>query len=843
MCGQEKRLYIANDEHTDYMWSANEVQYDSVFVHMLDYYLDQINATKNNPSDFQSRFNCDGSLWLKTYEQYRTPEQFARLVAAIRSGHISSPLNTVVSTYGAQPTEAVLRGMYWAGLAERRLGLRFRIAVAMENQGMPLGLSSLWAGSGAKFSWKGVCACATKIPIPEFRNRRHQLYNYTGLDGSGVVMKWYNLGKDDTFLGGYAESRGGFHPKDTLAGIKEVIKELDSLCGYGSSLNKRYPYRVAGAFGYGWDNIATFVAPWFIEAAREMTNSQRKVRVSNEEDFFEDILKTYPELPSETVSYGNEWDLYSASMNETTAKVRRATEKLRNAEAIASIVGLKNKDFYRSFLEMRDRAWEGFGLYWEHDWTADGPISREERGRWQIKIQKQISSYSDSLLTRGVEELGSQIKRGSLPRFYVFNALSWARTDIADIAYAGNYPVEVIDLSTNKPAPAQLIHKSGAQYLRVLAEDIPSVGYKVFEIRPRSSQTKLSDAAILKDNYFRNSYYSIKLSPSGAITEIYDSLAKRLLVQGNLGQLVNNLATEHIDDGSALIIVNAGPVSVTIKASSPSPIPHSTYITLFAGQPRIDIEDSIKSNFSDPKTWSFSFNLDKPTTHHEELGSILTAKKETAGGNYSSQNARYDWLTFNHFVDMSEQDYGVTLSNIDCSFFRLGNSTTNNLDDNSAQLHALAGGIVDTGLGIYNQLGEKDFLYRFAITTHAKAFDPVEAMKFSLSHQNPLAAGMITGDRKANKSNSFSLLKIDDPGVLLWSVKPAEDIPSNALITRLWNFRDKQVQPVLSLYKNIKNAWAVSHIETIESPVVPQKDKLIPSFMPHQIRTFQLSMR
>src|SRR5690606_37607697 len=140
-------------------------------------------------------------------------------------------------------------------------------------------------------------------------------------------------------LGGYAEARGGFHPKDTLAGIKSVIKELDLLCGDGSSLNKQYPYRIAGAFGYGWDDFETFVSPYFIGAAKQMTNSQRKVRVSNEEDFFEDVLRTYPELPAETVSYGNEWDLYSASMNETTAKVRRATEKLRNAEAIAAVVG------------------------------------------------------------------------------------------------------------------------------------------------------------------------------------------------------------------------------------------------------------------------------------------------------------------------------------------------------------------------------------------------------------------------------------------------------------------------------------------------------------------------
>lgn len=127
-----KRLYIANDDHTDYMWTANEAKYDSAFVQMLDFYLRQIDSTKNNPPDFQARFNCDGSYWLRAYQKYRSPAQFNRLIAAIKSGHIGSPLNTLVSTYGAQPTEAVLRGMYYAGQLERAYKLRFTLAEAME---------------------------------------------------------------------------------------------------------------------------------------------------------------------------------------------------------------------------------------------------------------------------------------------------------------------------------------------------------------------------------------------------------------------------------------------------------------------------------------------------------------------------------------------------------------------------------------------------------------------------------------------------------------------------------------------------------------------------------------
>ena len=356
------------------MWTANEAQYDSAFVKMLDYYLDQIDSTRANPPDFQARFNCDGSYWLRAYQKFRTPAQFNRLIRGIRNGHISSPLNFLVSTYGAQPTEAIIRGMYPAGKLEREYNLRFPLAVCMENQTLPLGLSSLWAGSGAKYSWRGVCGCDSRLSNKNLMQRNNQLYRYTGLDKRSVIMKWYNLGQNNATPGGYAEARGEYKPKDTLEAIGQVIRSLEKKCDTISP-HSRYPYNTAGAFGYGWDDLATYVSPYFINAAIANSNNNKRVRVSNEEDFFKDVEANYPDLPAESVTYGNEWDLYCASMNETTAKVRRALEQLRGAEALYTLIALKNKNFANGLDKIRDL--HGNLMYWEHDWTADGPVSRE----------------------------------------------------------------------------------------------------------------------------------------------------------------------------------------------------------------------------------------------------------------------------------------------------------------------------------------------------------------------------------------------------------------------------------------------------------------------------------
>ncbi|RPJ37047.1 MAG: glycoside hydrolase, partial [Chloroflexi bacterium] len=146
----KKHIFLALDDHTDYMWTADEDTYRQAFLEMLDYYIEKAAETAGEPSEFQSRFNTDGTLWVWEYEKNRSPEQFARLVEAIRSGHISVPLNPIIVTYGGAPLEAILRGMFYAGKLERRHELRFSLALAMENQTMPYVLGMVWAGSGAK---------------------------------------------------------------------------------------------------------------------------------------------------------------------------------------------------------------------------------------------------------------------------------------------------------------------------------------------------------------------------------------------------------------------------------------------------------------------------------------------------------------------------------------------------------------------------------------------------------------------------------------------------------------------------------------------------------------------
>jgi alpha-mannosidase len=130
--------------------------------------------------------------------------------------------------------------------------------------------------------------------------------------------------------------------------------------------------------------------------------------------------------------------------------------------------------------------------------------------------------------------------------------------------------------------------------------------------------------------------------------------------------------------------------------------------------------------------------------------------------------------------------------------------------EKSSQLNALAGGNIDKKvedggvLGIYNQNAQKDFLYKFAITTHGSAFNPINSMKFSLEHQNPLVTGMITGTENNKPGDRFSLVNISDPNLILWAIKPSEDGIQKGLIARIWNLSNTTSSSILSVTPGIK---------------------------------------
>ena len=289
-------------------------------------------------------------------------------------------------------------------------------------------------------------------------------------------------------------------------------------------------------------------------------------------------------------------------------------------------------------------------------------------------------------------------------------------------------------------------------------------------------------------------------------------------------------------------VENVGPVSITLRADTSTPIQRTVRITLYREGERIDIENEITQNFNDVLSYDFGFNLDVPIAHHEEVGAIARAETQSRGGDYADRSARYDWLTFNHFADITgKEGIGVTLSNMDSYFFQLGDSEAKRLDTSKAVLRALIGGQIDgENLGIQRQGGDAYFLNRFALRTHGK-YDPAAAMRFSLEHQNPLLTGWARGVNPKLPEKIFSAIQVSNPSVLLWAFKPAEPDIREGIVARLWNLSEKEQSATVQLKPfPIQRANTVSHLETDREEMPVKKNGFSADFKRQQIRTFRL---
>ena len=238
----------------------------------------------------------------------------------------------------------------------------------------------------------------------------------------------------------------------------------------------------------------------------------------------------------------------------------------------------------------------------------------------------------------------------------MFNPLGFNRTDIAEYEYNGDSAVHVVDLTTGLKILSQIVTEDGIGKIRIIADEIPAFGYKVYEIRPGAE--KVNDRKVtVNENIIENDFYGIKVSGNGSISSLIDKKHNnRELVRNIDGRSINDLG-----DGQGVIeIEQDGPLSSTLIIHSSAPLKHITRITLYHQIDRISIRNEITENFSSegdfPPQWAFSFDIHSPDIWHEEIGAVIRARLLDNGGHYSPVHARYDWLTLNHFADINDSD-------------------------------------------------------------------------------------------------------------------------------------------------------------------------------------------
>jgi alpha-mannosidase len=548
-------------------------------------------------------------------------------------------------------------------------------------------------------------------------------------------------------------------------------------------------------------------------------------------DFFTHFENMYgSRLPEVSLSYGNEWDLNLATLAEVSGRLKRSMEKLRTAEALAVIASNGNNQMFENLKSIKEDFLYALGVYNLHGWTADGPIDRHDFATYMRKQQERVTAYVDTLFSVAAGEMGKRVNSGGVDNVvYVFNSLNRERDGYVDI------PAEkdnnfVRDLESGELFKGMVRSEKGKRVLRVRVEGIPSVGYKLYKLET-SKTLATKDVFRFSGNKLETPFYSVKISKSGAISSLFDKRLKKEWAKG----LLNNPGSKNIESGDMIRILEKDDHHISLICRSADPVKHESIITFYADDPRIDFQNIIRQNFDSLLHWSFAFNIGSPEVWHEEVGAIIKAKTASEGGHYADRMARYDYLSLNHFLNVGNSRESITLSNSDCLFFRLGNSTPSFLDQNSSVVHILVGGQVNENLGMIRQDGDTLFNQSFSLLPHGRSFDAGEAMRFSLEHQNPLVAGKAGSAGDLNEMK-YSLLTNDNKDLILWTLKPGED---DGVTMRFWNMGDNPVSSEISLNTTILKAIYSSHVETDIQEIPVKENKITIDLNQKELKTYR----
>jgi alpha-mannosidase len=185
--------------------------------------------------------------------------------------------------------------------------------------------------------------------------------------------------------------------------------------------------------------------------------------------------------------------------------------------------------------------------------------------------------------------------------------------------------------------------------------------------------------------------------------------------------------------------------------------------------------------------YGFAFNVPGGKVQMDIPWGIMTPEQDQLPG------ANRNWLTFQHWIDVSNKNYGITWTALESPVVELGNITGTILDG-ARQVDRWIKKLAPTQTIIswpVNNHWNTNFppeqqgiiTERYCMTVHEK-YDAATANRFGMEQNRPLIAVQ-------TKSNPIkkSLISLNNPNVMISALKMSDD--NQALIVRLRSLSNK----------------------------------------------------
>jgi alpha-mannosidase len=435
----------------------------------------------------------------------------------------------------------------------------------------------------------------------------------------------------------------------------------------------------------------------------------------------------------------------------------------------------------------------------------------------------------------------------------VYNPLSFSRRDLveATVVFGTRAPtaISVIDAVTKREVPMQILAQDGNQARILFLADVPSIGFKVFEVRGAASRQADGLLLSVTRSSLENARYAVKLDFNGDLSSVIDKETGRELLSAPvrlemrndpspdkpawriLWDTVNSEPREYVSTPEVRV-VEQGPVRVAVeitrKAAGSTIVQR---VMLAMDGDRVDVENLI--DWKSPNTLlkaSFPFTASNPrATYDLGLGTI------ERGNNHPD-----------HYEVPAQQWADVTESNGTFGVAVLNDSKYgwDKPADNVLRLTLLHTPKPGAWPRPFYQAGQDLGHHRFTYSIAGHRGDwrsgkvPLRAAALNqplVAFQSPRHRGIL--------GRSFSLASLNDTSgqVVIRALKKAED--SSEIVMRLQEQYGRPAKTRISLAAKVISAREINAAEEPIRPLTANNGGVSVALKPYQPRTFALRLQ
>jgi len=830
------KIYLLSDVCSDITWLYRNWEGMSRDAAMLTRAeLNLAKETRNNSIANHNHYNLVQSHEIFFFLEH-FPELEQNLVEAIREGEITlNPFHTMVDTADISLEEQI-RQFYPARNWAFKHGLEIGYANHQETPTISWSMTMVLAGSGVRHLVKAMlpyeCPWVVRLVEPP-------IFIWQGPDGSQVLMRRRNIN--------YVE--GNF----VLKGLEETNKVLhETIIPSYQALSERYPFDAIAVLGLYGDLMPENhrrqsgpaehrgeIVPQCHTLVTEKVNTiiaynnqgweYPQLLNAAHKQFWDDIdnqiAKRQISLEVFRGDYGTSWDAWPVCLAYDVAAWRRVQERIGTADKLAAILshlGILQPGLKESLSE----AWLNLIYLSDHAWNGADEENRLLNKTLRRKWQQTSNQLVDKIIADELDCISQDIPHEGGNFVSIFNSLGWERTGLVRLeGLSRDYHISLPD---GTPVPTQPVHEDGKDDLYFAAENVPSLGYRVYQIEAGEN---ILPEPVCKADGFRldGPFYSVEVSPvTGGITRLYDKKRGLELAKTGDPYHINQCVylsenQEFTPQKTDVISAASGMVFGQIKIQTQfKGISLKTIYQLYANSDQIDITNELEKVSTSEKQeldFVFPFNVRNSQMRFETPAAIIEPGKDHLPGAGLAATA------IRHFVDVFNDQHGVTLTQADSFLVEFGHRTTVEdpqiLETNNGTVLAVAMcNLLDWDENIHDQGGENHFTFRYSLRAHDGGFNPTEALHFGWQDNNEMMVIPLKNTKNGRLPNDIhSFVSVTPPNVILTSLKPAEE---EGLILRLWEIsgRDTIAQLNVSGLANVTGAWQTDLLERDLNPLV-----------------------